>query len=478
MMSNQIVMSDREYQAMLKLDFPSFVERTSYELNPEAVFRHGLYIELVASALQKCLDGGVKRLIINLPPRGLKSHMVSVALVAFALGHDPTKKFICASYGQDLADKHARDCRTIMMSPMYRCLFPQTVISVKSLSDFMTTRGGYRMSTSVNGVLTGRGADIIILDDIIKPDDAISEAPRRGAIEWYRNSLLSRLNDKENGVIIIVMQRLHQEDLVGELLSSEPDRWEVLSLPAIAREDENYSFDTVFGQQIFRRRIGEPLHPERESLPVLGQIKQAIGEFNFQSQYQQDPIPLEGNLVKAEWLCSYSPEERPKKFSFVLQSWDTASKSGELNDYSVCTTWGVYNSFLYLLDVWRKRVGYPELKQAALDLFRKHHPHKILIEDKSSGTSLIQDLRSDGVLRTEAHKLQTGVDKVVRFSTQTIHFEQRKVIIPEKSPWRDEWVREIIGFPSTKFDDQVDSTTQALDYLSGKGKSLAVWSRI
>src|ERR1700761_8640695 len=114
-MSSEIVVSDREYQAMLKLDFHSFVERTFYELNPEAVFRHGLYIELVASALQKCLDGGVKRLIINLPPRGLKSHMVSVALVAFALGHDPAKKFICASYGQDLAEKHARDCRTIMM---------------------------------------------------------------------------------------------------------------------------------------------------------------------------------------------------------------------------------------------------------------------------------------------------------------------------------------------------------------------------
>jgi predicted phage terminase large subunit-like protein len=471
-------MSDREYQAMLKLDLPSFVERTFYELNPEAVFRHGVYIELVASALQRCLDGEVKRLIINLPPRGLKSHMVSVALVAFALGHDPTKKFICASYGQDLADKHARDCRTIMMSPMYRALFPQTVIAVKSLSDFTTTRGGDRMSTSVNGVLTGRGADIIILDDIIKPDDAMSESRRREAIDWYRNSLLSRLNDKENGVIIIVMQRLHQEDLVGELLGSEPDRWEVLSLPAIAREDETYPFDTVFGQQTFRRRVGEPLHPEREPLSVLAQIKQAIGEFNFQSQYQQDPIPVEGNLVKAEWLCSYSPEERPKKFSFVLQSWDTASKSGELNDYSVCTTWGLYDGFFYLLDVWRKRVGYPELKRAALDLFRKYGPHKILIEDKSSGIALIQDLRSDGVRRTEAHKLLPGVDKVVRFSTQTIHFEQRKVIIPEKSPWRDEWVREITGFPGTKYDDQVDSTTQALDYLSSKGKSLASWSRL
>jgi hypothetical protein len=358
-MSSQVAISDREYEAVMKLDFTSFVERTFYELNPETIFQHGLYIELVASTLQRCLDVGAKRLIINLPPRGLKSHMVSVALVAFALGHDPTKKFICASYGQDLADKHARDCRAIMMSPMYRSLFPETVISIKSLSDFITTRGGCRMSTSVNGVLTGRGADIIILDDIIKPDDAMSESRRREAIAWFKNTLLSRLNNKKEGIIIIVMQRVHQEDLVGELLDSEPERWEVLSLPAIAREDESYSFDTVFGRQTFRRQIGEPLHPERESLSVLAQIKQSIGEFNFQSQYQQDPILVEGNLVKAEWLRSYGPEELPKKFSFVLQSWDTASKSGELNDYSVYTTWRLYNGLFYLLDVWRKRVGYP-----------------------------------------------------------------------------------------------------------------------
>lgn len=477
-MSSSVVISEREYKAMLRCDLASFAERAFYELNPEAFFQHGLYIDVVAATLEKCLDGRVKRLIINLPPRGLKSHLVSVALVAFALGHNPTKKFICASYGQDLADKHARDCRTLMMSGMYRSLFPGTAISVKSLSDFATTRGGYRMSTSVNGVLTGRGADIIILDDIIKPDDAMSESRRREAIAWYRNSLVSRLNDKEKGVIIVVMQRLHQEDLVGELLGSESDRWEVLSLPAIARECERFPFDSVFGHRTFRRQIGEPLHPERESLAVLEQIRQSIGEFNFQSQYQQDPIPVEGNLVKPEWLCSYSPAELPKKFSVVLQSWDTASKSGELNDYSVCTTWGLLSGAFYLLDVWRKRVDYPGLKRAALELARQYKPHKILIEDKSSGIALIQDLRSDGVFQIEAHKLQPGVDKVVRFSTQTIHFEQQKVMIPERAHWRDEWVREITGFPGTKYDDQVDSTTQALDYLSGKGQSIGIWSRL
>ena len=164
----------------------------------------------------------------------------SVAFSAWLLGHDPAKQIICASYGQDLADKHARDCRTLMASAFYRGLFPRTSLLPEKLSvnDFMTTAQGFRMSTSVGGVLTGRGADVIILDDILKPDDALSETRRKAANEWYFNTLLSRLNSKESGVIILVMQRLHQEDLVGKVTDRE--HWEVLSLPAIAERDEDY----------------------------------------------------------------------------------------------------------------------------------------------------------------------------------------------------------------------------------------------
>ena len=226
-----------EYGWILRNDFASFIERAFLELNPQTEFMPSPYIELLASALDSCRRGETKRLIINLPPRTLKSHAASVAFPTWLLGHDPSLQIICASYGQDLADKHARDSRSIMASQFYRTLFPRTVLSPdkQAVGDFVTTQQGFRMATSVGGVLTGRGGDVLILDDILKPDDALSDTRRKAANDWYFNTLLSRLNSKKDGAIILVMQRLHQEDLVGEVL--EREQWRVLSLPAIAQED-------------------------------------------------------------------------------------------------------------------------------------------------------------------------------------------------------------------------------------------------
>ena len=174
-MSSAIQFTFEEYQTILRNDFTSFIERSFYELNPQTTFMASPYIELLASTLEKCRTGKSKRLIINLPPRTLKSHAASVAFPTWLLGHDPSRQIICVSYGQDLADKHARDCRTLMNSQFYRGLFPRTVLSPdkQSVNEFITEVGGFRMSTSVGGVLTGRGADVIIIDDILKPDDAL-----------------------------------------------------------------------------------------------------------------------------------------------------------------------------------------------------------------------------------------------------------------------------------------------------------------
>jgi len=477
-MSLRPTFSDREYRCLLRTDLVSFVERCFYELHPQATFLHAPYIELMVSWLEKCRMGSTKRLIINLPPRALKSLAVSVAFSAWVLGHDPAKQIICASYGQDLADKHARDCRTLMNSAFYRILFPQTKLSPdkQSVNDFMTTSQGFRMSTSVGGVLTGRGADIIILDDILKPDDALSETRRKAANDWYFNTLLSRLNSKKNGIIILVMQRLHQEDLVGEVLLRE--HWEVLSLPAIAQEDESYLIESPLGTRPFRRAVGEVLHPEREALATLENIRQTVGEYTFQSQYQQSPIPLEGGMIKRDWLRYYEPADLPDRFSFVLQSWDTANKSGELNDFSVCTTWGLYDQRFYLLDVFRKRVNYPDLKRAVVEQWKRHNPTKVLIEEKSSGISLVQELRAEGVYRVEPYKPLPGSDKLMRLGAQSIKFEQGSVYLPTRALWLQEYVSEITGFPGGKYDDQVDSTTQALDYLGHTGYDLSIWIRL
>ena len=469
----------QDYLTYLRIDLVGFIERSFRELNPNTNFMYHPYIDLMASKLEACRRGKIKRLIINLPPRALKSHAVSVAFVAWLLGQSPSAQIICASYGQDLADKHARDTRTVMQSQMYREIFPATRLSTDrmAVNDFMTTLKGNRMATSVGGVLTGRGADFIILDDVMKPDEALSETRRKTSNEWYTNSLLSRLNSKENGVIIIVMQRLHQDDLVGHVLESG-EQWEVLSLPAIAQEDVTYEIDRPFGPFTWKRLAGESLHPERDSVKTFESIRREIGSYNFESQYQQSPLPVEGGYIKRDWIQYYDQAELPERFTITVQSWDTASKSGELNDFTVCTTWGYREGKYYLLDVVRLRLNFPDLKREFKRCHDKYRPRKVLIEEKSSGIALIQEVKGQGITGIEAIKAPPGNDKVMRLVAQTAKFEARLVLIPRDTSWTEEYVRELTGFPGTRFDDQVDSTTQALEFLGQRAHSNGLWARL
>jgi predicted phage terminase large subunit-like protein len=333
------------------------------------------------------------------------------------------------------------------------------------------------MSTSVSGVLTGRGADLIILDDPLKPEEALSETRRTGVNDWYSNTLLSRLNSKQNGVIIIVMQRLHQDDLVGHVLGQE--HWEVLSFPAIAEEDETHIIDSPYGRRFFHPKAGDALQPDREPKLVLENLRKTIGEYGFSSQYQQRPMPLGGAIIKTQWLTYYEADKLPERFTFVLQSWDTANKSGDLNDFSVCTTWGVYDGFYYLPNVFRKRLNYPDLKRAVQEQARQQYAYmrsvdKILIEDKASGTQLIQDLYAEGVFNIEPYQPPPGTDKLLRLYAQSAEFENGRVLLPRSAPWLDEYKRELTAFPGSKFDDQVDSTSQALEHLK-MNRSFRVW---
>ena len=470
-----MTLSRAEFDFIVKNDLTSFIELSFPELNPQTPFIHCPHIEVIAAKLEACRQGKIRRLIINLPPRSLKSLCVTVAFPAFLFGHNPAAQIICASYGQDLADKLARDCRTLMASPPYRRLFQKSVLSSEkqAVNDFMTTAQGFRMATSVGGVLTGRGADFIILDDPLKPEDALSETRRNGANEWYNHTLLSRLNSKETGVIIIVMQRLHQNDLVGHVL--EQEGWEVLSFPSIAEEDEVHRYVTPFGPRVYRRKAGEALQPDREGLAVLAAMRKSMGEYNFMSQYQQNPMPIGGMMVKTEWLRYY--DELPERFPMVVQSWDTANKSGELNDFSVCTTWGVTDEQYYLLDVLRRRMNYPELKRAVREQAERYNSHAILIEDKASGTQLIQELQNDGVYAVKSYDPPPGTDKILRLHAQTAEIENGRLILPRSACWLADYVHELTSFPGSKYDDQVDSTTQALDYLKSN-RSLLIWSRM
>ncbi len=442
-----------EYETVLRQDFATFASRCFYDLNPQAELFINWHIEIIAAKLAAVRQGQIRRLIINLPPRHLKSLLTSIAFPAWCLGHDPSAQILCVSYAQDLADKLARDCRNIMTSRWYRRIFSTRLGAQRqAVQEFVTTRQGYRLATSNGGVLTGRGADIILIDDPLKPEEALSDTQRQAANDWYDHTLYSRQNDKRRGAIVIIMQRLHEDDLVGHVLDQEP--WEVVCFPAIAEDDEVHPIETIWGQHSFTRKRGEALHPAREPLTTLDHIRRTIGEYNFAGQYQQSPAPLGGGLVKAAWFKRYRQQDMPERFDRIVQSWDTANKASELSDYSVCTTWGILGKNLYLIGLLRRRLEYPALKRAVREQQSLYAANVVLIEDKASGTQLIQELIIDGCYAVTRYEPQC--DKIMRMHAQTAMIENGFVHLPETAPWLAEYLHEMTTFPKGKHDDQVD----------------------
>jgi len=444
--------------------FDIFIARAFQTVSAGDRYSHNWHIDVVADALNNCIRGDTKRLIITMPPRNLKSICASVAFPAYALGINPSCSIIAASYSSDLTTKMARDCRSVMMSDWYRRVFPGTQIKRATDDRLETTAGGFRYATSVGGTLTGLGADILIIDDPVKPLEAMSASQRAAAKQWYDGTLYSRLNSKRDGVIILIMQRLHMDDLVAHVL--EKEHWTHIDLPAIAERDEVFLLSD--GRRI-ERKMGAALDEQREPLPVLEQIKSTIGSFNFSAQYQQRPVPETGNMIKWDWFQPYDTLPAGTHGGKIVQSWDTASKATELADYSVCTTWFVAGKNYYLLDVFRKRLEFPALKKAVIDLAQQRKVKTLLIEDAASGTGLIQQLNelSDyGVPNPIAYRPHG--DKVMRMAAQSAVIEAGQVHLPRAAPWLDDFKVEILAFPHGRHDDQVDSLSQLLDWSQNR----------
>ena len=397
--------------------------------------------------------------MINLPPRYyLKSLVGSVAFPAFVLGHDPTKRLIVTSYGSDLAVKLANDCRTVINSPRYKSIFPGLQISRMKNTEFeiATTRGGFRLATSVDGSVTGRGGHILIIDDPLKPSDACSDAKRDHVNTWYKDTLYSRLDDKQKGAIILLMQRLRDDDLCGFLKNHD---WVVLNLPAIALTDEQIP---IGDGRFYHRYVGDVLHPERELKSTLDEIRSDVGEDIFAAQYQQCPSQPTGHMIKRDGIRRYHDLPIRKKTHHVIQSWDTAIKVGASNDYSVCVTLLVGDQRnCYLVDVLRDRVLYHELKGQAIAQAKKHRPDTILIEEAGLGRTLIKDLKAAGL---PAVGVVPEGDKLTRVSVQLEKFAKGQVFFPEEAPWLVDLENEVFAFPNGRYDDQVDALMQALAY--------------
>jgi predicted phage terminase large subunit-like protein len=448
----------RILQATLRNNLRAFVHKVFTTLSPGQKYVRTLHVDALVYQLERVLRGDVRRLNVNMPPRSLKSIVTSVAFPAFVLGHDPTRRIICVSYSGDLAKKLSNDFRAIVEAPWYQELFPGTRIGPykNSETEIEFTRRGFRLATSVGGTLTGRGGDLIIIDDPLKPDDALSETKRSSVNQWLTNTLLSRQDDKRTAAIVMVMQRVHIFDPSGFLLD-QSDEWEVLSLPAIADRDVAIPIsDTDF----YRRKAGEALSPEREPLEVLEDLKQQMGSDAFSAQYQQTPAPPGGAMIKRRWIKVYLELPPQEERLMTLQSWDTASKGGPQNDWSVCTTWVLTrDKRWYLLDVWRARVDYPELKANVVALAKRWNARRVLVEDAGSGISLVQELRAvvAGIVAVKPER-----DKVSRMAVASALFEAGQVYFPKRAPWLADLEAELFVFPVGRHDDQCDSISQAL----------------
>jgi predicted phage terminase large subunit-like protein len=406
---------------------------------------------LLADKLEAVERGEIKRLMVFMPPRHLKSETCSIRFPAWCLGRNPQRQIIGCSYAEDLAYTFSYAVRETIESNKYQKLWPLKLDKSGAVRWQLEGKDNKRdsyIAAGVGGGITGEGADILIIDDPVKnSEEAESLVYRDKVYQWYGTTARTRL--QPGGVVILIMTRWHQDDLAGRLLADakrdpEADQWEVLHFKAINSQDE-------------------ALWPDKYSITDLKQTRATIGSRSFTALYQGEPSTAEGNIFKREWWKYY--KELPN-FKRIIHSWDTAFKAKTENDYSVNTVWGEAQNGYYLLYVWRQKVEYPELKRAAISINDKHHAHAIYIEDKASGQSLVQELSRE--TRLPLIPVKVDSDKVARAYAVTPLIEAGRVYLPESAPWLHDYVEELSSFPNGEHDDQVDSTTQALNKLSNK----------
>jgi predicted phage terminase large subunit-like protein len=451
------------YMRLLRNHYPSYLQKIFYTLNPTTAFHANWHLQAIGEYLNAMQQGELRRLIINIPPRSLKSIAITVGWSSYLLGHNPACKIITASYSSTISIKHAMDTRSILTSPWYRRIFPELQIMAgqNEKHKLVTTRHGFRLASSVGGSLTGEGGDVIIVDDPQNPRQAASRRIRQRANEWFDHTLISRLNDKQRGIIVVVMQRLHPDDLTGHLL--ERGGWEQLCLPAMAESS------TIIQCGAFRHimKAGDVLQPLRENAATLQTLKHELGSIAYTAQYLQSPVPESGYMIKREWLIA--AEALPTDYPLLVQSWDTAIKTGAGNDYSACVTMGVYGGTYYVLDVLALRADFTELRRLIITHYQHHSPHVVLIEDKASGQSLIQDLRRSSDVPIVA--IMPKGDKVQRVAAITPLLESGRVQFIPHAAWGEDFYAELLAFPNGAHDDRVDALTQALHYAQMQQQS-------
>ena len=435
-------------QEVAQTRFIKFVEKVW------PTFISGAHHKRMAEAFERVADGKCKRLIINMPPRHTKSEFASYLLPAWFLGRFPHKKVIQTSHTAELAVGFGRKVRNLVDSEVYKEIFPNLSLSAdsKAAGRWNTSKGGDYFAIGVGGAVTGKGADILIIDDPHSEQEAAMAAVNPDVYdkvyEWYTSGPRQRL--QPGGAIVIVMTRWAQRDLTGQVIKADAQRggegWEVIEFPAILPS-------------------GNPLWPQFWSLAELEALREELPNSKWQAQYQQNPVGNESAIIKRDWW-QWWEEDHPPECEYILQSWDTAFEKTQRADYSAGTTWGVFTHHkdgtknIILLNTYKKRVEFPELKRDVLREYNDYEPDTLIVEKKASGAPLIYDLRAMGVPVSEFTPSK-GQDKIARLNSISDIIASGKVWVP-RTRWAEELVDEIAAFPSGEHDDLVDATTLAL----------------
>ena len=418
-------------------------------------FIHGRHHEKMAKAFEEVASGAVKRLIINMPPRHTKSEFASYLLPAWFLGKFPNKKVIQTSHTAELAVGFGRKVRNLVDSDAYKKIFPKVALQAdsKAAGRWNTNFGGDYFAIGVGGAVTGKGADILIIDDPHSEQEAalaqFNPEIYDKTYEWYTSGPRQRL--QPGGAIVIVMTRWSLRDLTAQVMKSSVqrggDEWKVIEFPAILPS-------------------GQPLWPEFWSLEELSALREELPNSKWQAQYMQQPTSDNSAIIKREWWKEWE-QDAPPPCEYVIQSWDTAHEKKSVNDYSACTTWGVWfneednnSANIILLDAYRDRLEFPKLKEMAMEKYQEYEPDTLLVEKKAAGAPLIQELRWMGMSVSE-YSPGKGQDKISRLNSVADIFASGRVWAPQ-TRWAEELIDEVASFPSGEHDDLVDSMTLAL----------------
>lgn len=457
--------SQRFLRELRRNHLVSYVAKVFETVVPGEEFVANWHLDAIAWELEQLENRRARRLLVTMPPRHLKSIMISVAWVTWMLGRFPTRRFVCVSYSNDLAADHARMRKAVMQSDWYVELFPRAKLAGQvPVMDLRTTAGGRCIATSVTGTLTGRGGECIVIDDPIKPIDALSPVMRENCINWYSNTLVTRLNRQETGQIVLVMQRIHEEDLAGHVLKE--GTWRHLNLPAVAVEPDRVQ---IGPDRFYLRTVGAPLNPEHTSLEAFQILRAAMGSEMFDGQFQQQAIPTTGLLFKRGWMRFYGTAPKKEPGDLIVQAWDTASSENITADFSACVTALVRGTTVYVLDVFRGRLEFPRLLAKTIAMAERWQVDALLIEDAASGRELITSLRHSGSRHAKSPIARAAtVHKEARAWGQTALVERGDLIIPHDAPWLSDFLHELLSFPRGKHDDRVDALVHLLGWASDR----------